>query len=318
MTDSNEVNLPDFIQSLKTNAEPLVFRPNMGNPGDALIAVSIMDMLEKYEIPYQFLSPLTPQINLKNKCLLINGGAILTDYYSYDYTRLKSITLNAKKVIILPQTISSYADLLNSIASKSTILTREKISYQFVHQTTPQAKLILSEDAVFFLNTTKTLHASKKFPWQALMTISIFHWPFEKIVKYMPWLLKSIKQKIRAPKDETATLQHRLNFFRNDKEKTTVKIPPTNRAYSGVGPIAFAHPQLIRHLAGDYLRYLNAFSEIHTNRLHAAIPAALLGKKVYFYDNASHKCLNVYNHSMHGKFSNVTWMGDENPPVDEE
>lgn len=302
-------DLPEFIASLKSLPEPIVFRPNTGNPGDSLIALAAMQLLERHKIPYTFLSPLARRANLRGKCLLVNGGGLLVSHYSYDYSRLIALSPSAQRVVVLPKTISAYPDLLQLWGHRATIFVREPTSYDYVSRF--GLSPVLSHDTVFWLDTANALAGPADFPWRALFSIPPVDWPVEKLPKYLPGLIRGALSVNRKLDSQPAD---RLYFLRADLERTDIPIPEMNREYGYPGPFMLAHPELIRYTARKYLQFIDSCKEIHTNRLHGAIPAALLGKQVYFYDNSTHKCRDIYYHSMQGRFPNVTWMGDSDPP----
>lgn len=92
-------------------------------------------------------------------------------------------------------------------------------------------------------------------------------------------------------------------FFRTDAETNSrLRAPSQNADISSRGneftPIA------------PFLSAIAAFSIIHTDRLHVAIPAALMGREVHLYPGRYFKNGAVYRSSMHGRFSNVVFHED--------
>ncbi len=55
---------------------------------------------------------------------------------------------------------------------------------------------------------------------------------------------------------------------------------------------------------------VDRFSEIHTDRLHVAIAACLLGKELHMYPGCYFKNRDVYRSSIEGRFENTTFHGD--------
>jgi len=53
---------------------------------------------------------------------------------------------------------------------------------------------------------------------------------------------------------------------------------------------------------------LDLFDEVRTNRLHDAICAGLLGKRVKMYPNSYFKNRAVYEFSMRDRFPDVEWV----------
>ena len=69
-----------------------------------------------------------------------------------------------------------------------------------------------------------------------------------------------------------------------------------------------------RNDAWPLLYTISHFREVHTDRTHVGIAAAMLGKKTFLYDNSYHKNRSIYEHSMQ-ELENVTYMGQQPPEI---
>jgi exopolysaccharide biosynthesis predicted pyruvyltransferase EpsI len=74
------------------------------------------------------------------------------------------------------------------------------------------------------------------------------------------------------------------------------------------------HADLCHTGAQHLLRYIDLYDEVGTNRLHVAIGAALLGKRVRFHPNSYFKNRAVYEFSMADRFPDVEWVEAEATP----
>ncbi|MFP6737908.1 MAG: polysaccharide pyruvyl transferase family protein [Planctomycetota bacterium] len=96
-----------------------------------------------------------------------------------------------------------------------------------------------------------------------------------------------------------------LSCFRTDSEsalgKPTIPSIDVSR-YGG------------RNDAWPLLYTISHFREVHTDRTHVGIAAAMLGKKTFLYDNSYHKNRSIYEHSMQ-ELENVTYMGQQPPEI---
>ena len=76
---------------------------------------------------------------------------------------------------------------------------------------------------------------------------------------------------------------------------------------------------VVRYTSWEFLRYLDRFDRVETNRLHVTIGAALLGKGVAFYPNSYWKNQAVFEATLRLRFPNIEWRGPpeeiETPPV---
>ena len=87
-------------------------------------------------------------------------------------------------------------------------------------------------------------------------------------------------------------------FFRTDIESSNkYKIPSTNYDISADGN-EWSLPK-------PFFDEINKYSVVHTDRLHIAISACLLGKELHLYDGAYFKNLSLYLTSVLGNFDNV-------------
>ncbi|MCI0619567.1 polysaccharide pyruvyl transferase family protein [Candidatus Wolfebacteria bacterium] len=89
-----------------------------------------------------------------------------------------------------------------------------------------------------------------------------------------------------------------LNAFRIDKE-SVCEIPESNMDISYNG---YAQKPL-----DEFLVMIRKYKEVHTDRLHVAIGAALLGKQVRLFPNSYYKNKAVFDYSL-SKFPNVSFV----------
>lgn len=89
-----------------------------------------------------------------------------------------------------------------------------------------------------------------------------------------------------------------LNAFRKDKESVLNSIPNCNNDLSYNGYATKPLDELINSL--------KPYQEVNTDRLHIAICATLLGKKVNLFPNSYYKNQAVFDYSLK-KFSNISF-----------
>ena len=89
-----------------------------------------------------------------------------------------------------------------------------------------------------------------------------------------------------------------LNVFRKDRESVVDNIPEFNNDLSYNGYATKPLDELINSL--------EQYKEINTDRLHIAICATLLGKKVNFFPNSYYKNQAVFNYSLRD-FPNISF-----------
>lgn len=93
-----------------------------------------------------------------------------------------------------------------------------------------------------------------------------------------------------------------LNAFRSDCESVLKFIPESNIDISYNG---YATKPL-----NEFLDAITKFEQINTDRLHVAITAVLLGKRVNLFPNSYFKNKAVYDYSLY-KISNISFINQE-------
>lgn len=98
-----------------------------------------------------------------------------------------------------------------------------------------------------------------------------------------------------------------MHAFRTDGERTEASVPSDNLDLSDLFLFGTRDAN-ISHLGAQHLlRYLDTFDEVRTNRLHLAIGAAVLGKRVTLYPGSYFKNRAVWEFSLRDRFSTVEW-----------
>lgn len=100
---------------------------------------------------------------------------------------------------------------------------------------------------------------------------------------------------------KTLNGQGALSVFREDKESIMEGVPESNHDISYNG---YATKPL-----NQFIDYLKQYEEINTDRLHIAICATLLGKKVNLYPNSYYKNKALFDYSL-SKFPNISFLGN--------
>ena len=100
-----------------------------------------------------------------------------------------------------------------------------------------------------------------------------------------------------------------LRCFRQDLEQSSQPLPFGNIDLSDAVPCdsRMTCPRSVARSSWEILNFLRNFDAVHTNRLHLCIAAALLGKRVYFYENVYWKNREVFEASIAKRFKRVTW-----------
>jgi len=284
------VSVEEFLQALPR--EELLYHPNRGNAGDALIAIATCQLFRRLGVRFRLMP--TEQFDGTGRVVLYGGGGNLVPMYS-DAARFLRQHQSAKHVILLPHTVWGHEALLESLGQNVTIFCRELVSYEHVCRHALHAEVLLAEDLAIGLDLP-----AARYPTADLSRGSDV--ASRRIIE--DWMFVARLELGRGLWGDPQT----LNAFRQDLERTAYRPPAPNYDVSRVGH-GCRSEQLAAYSSMRLLSVVDRFDRVNTNRLHVCIAAALLGKTVNLYPNSYYKCKAVYDFSLAARFPAVTWMG---------
>jgi exopolysaccharide biosynthesis predicted pyruvyltransferase EpsI len=213
---------------------------------------------------------------LPNDVILIHGGGNMNDLW-HGIRLLKSVIQNnpLNVLIVGPQTYwfnETYFPALFMKAKQDICLfCREKHSYQLLKslRLPKNVQVLLSNDTSFYLSK-KDFHVRKGY--------------------YNLICLRTDKESALFQKKEAIT-----KFF----EGLTLESAPKTKII--IGDLSLL-PSF-----RDFISIIEISKKVYTDRLHVAIPAAILGKKTVLYPNSYHKNRSVYEYSL-SRYSNVKFV----------
>lgn len=296
-----EVDIQSYLRDFA--GQHVHYLPNPGNAGDSIIAAATYQCFRRHTI--RITIPRPDRFDPAGKTVFYGGGGNI-GVGVYAHTQISRLHKDARRFVILPQTIRDADGLIRSFGSNVTVICRERVSYDYVRSFNGPYTTLLAHDMAFSLDPTPLL--------EGVGRMEAFASGIKAMLKRQGCtrpanLGRILLGRPRGTVPDRAALGPSLSCFRLDGERTDIALPPHNVDLSvvfsyGVGPEAVAN-----HVASRLLSTLNQFDEIRTNRLHIAISSAILGKIVKFYSNNYYKCRAVYEHSMKDRFPNVQWMG---------
>ena len=281
----SNITVEDFLKKLQETH--IYFQPNPGNGGDALIAFTTTQLFKKHNIKYSYIND---SDDLTGKTVIFGGGGSFIDGYSGCSSFVKKWHSKAKELIILPHSINGHTELIKDLGDNVTIFCREQKSFDYVSGLNPNVRLYKDHDIV--INYFK------------------YFIPETEYSSYTNKLFQSIlKKKILSLKLSTIRT---LNIMRTDAEKTDIQIHADNIDLSNFinyDPL-MTDEKTVKKTTVDIITFISKFKTVHTNRLHMAIVSAIIGKKVYFYNNSYYKNSEIYKYSL-SKLSNVTFISNK-------
>jgi exopolysaccharide biosynthesis predicted pyruvyltransferase EpsI len=239
----------------------VAFFQNTGNAGDALIWYGTLCLFKKLGIsctPYSVAIKNHPSIPID--VIVYSGGGNLVPYYHHCFQFLQDVMGRGIPVIVLPHTIQGHQSLLSQLRPNVTLLCREKMSYHYCKKIVPyKENVFLACDLAFFADLT----------------------PFTP----------SKKEEEAPPKN--------LFAFRLDCEinklREGIPLPSTNQDISSYGSLTDTTSDDENFAVVErFIKTIDAYDVVWTDRLHVGIAAFLLGKKVHLFDNSYGKTRAVF------------------------
>jgi exopolysaccharide biosynthesis predicted pyruvyltransferase EpsI len=294
----------DFLRQYVN--EPVHYIPNPGNAGDSIIASATYQVFDRIGLKYQTQRP--NKFDPTNQVVIYGGGGNLVGENTFSAQALRRIHHRARRLILLPHTIKDVDELLRSFTSKTTIICREKVTYEYVSGMVSGPEVYLSDDMAFSLDPDALM--KKKQTWGLARSLIGF------LMAYVdgsprPWSRSVAKRwlyPITKLSLETGHPKHQLNALRTDGDRTNAPLAGDNLDISQIFDFGVCPREIADFASAQLLGYLSDYERVVTNRLHVAISAALLGKQIELHSNGYYKCRAVYEYSMKSKFSNVTFV----------
>ncbi|TBW58088.1 polysaccharide pyruvyl transferase family protein [Marinobacter halodurans] len=301
-----KLSQPDFeaLVRKECSGSTLTLASFPGNAGDHLITMCSLSTLEKLGLKVQLALPgARLDENARQGTLLVAGGGNLVPLYD-DVARLIRQTRDVcRRLVVLPHTIAGHEPLLQDLPDGTLIFCREKPSFDYVSQQA-SARTYLCDDMVFYGDMSLYRQSNLPLTWLRELLGA-------------PWAKGLNRRKYIAAKLRLlgSWCIRRLgpgrirdgHLYRTDRESAGRTIPSDNCDASVVFDYGQASLDRVRESARDFVNYIDQFDIVRTDRLHACIAAARLGKTVYFSGGSYHKCRSVYENSIDGQFDNVIW-----------
>jgi len=254
----NEIDIFEFLKSYKD--KKIIYLPNPGNRGDAIIAHGAFTIFDKIGLNYELCSKPT-NYEYKNELLFFGGGGNLIGLYK-DCLRFLKRNIHNNKIVLLPHTIENQDNLIKRLDNNVKVICRELKSYQYVHSLIQHKEnVFISKDMAFYINNIDEYKKRK-----GIGTINCFRVDAEKTDILIP---------------------------QNNKDIVNEFVLNYNR------PL-FPFKEEIISNSRSVFNYLSQYEIINTNRLHVAISGALLGKKVRFWPNSYWKNKEMYEYCLKG------------------
>lgn len=258
----------------------LQFVSPSGNGGDSLIDVGFFHLAERLGLRYRLAEP--DDVDPRGVAVLSGGGGLVPEHPTSRMIELiEALYRDAEQMVILPQTILGHDQLLGKLGANVTLFAREQRTYDHIlKHANGGANISIDHDMAFNLEASRLLSGE-------------FHLP----------QLGGIKDYARLGYYAAALTKSRfsdtLDAFRVDGEAIAQGLRRSRlNDVSMITAFREGGVESRKATARMFLSLLNRYDEINTDRLHVAIGASLLRKRISMKNNSNGKLFEVYKFSL--------------------
>lgn len=273
--EQSRSSMETFLQ--KFSGSSVLYLPNPGNAGDALIAHGTYEAFRRRAIDYTIIDL---NANVEGKVVFLSGGGNLVPLYHSVEAALNRFLKRAAHIVLLPHTIRGHEVLISRLDESCTIFCRDAPSYEHVTSLNQRSHVALEHDMAFHIDA------------QSFIEDDVHAALFMPIVKQ-----KLAERGLKNIADRPA-----VDFFRLDLESTKSN-PVTTMDPSidfSLGPKG-GWPDEARKATWCMLKAVSMARKVRTDRLHVGISCALMSTACELYDNSYGKNASVYRHSLRNR-----------------
>lgn len=266
---------------LRSLPGPVLYVPNGGNAGDALINVGFYQMAERLGLEHVVLARSDYRQVGSDDTVVIGGGGAIVPEWPATPRFIEHVAATARRIIILPQSFREAETTLRALRPQDVLIARERFSYDYA----------------------KSLHldCGVEIDHDVALQVSV-----EQLIAEAAGLRPRVSTD-RLGRD-AAFVHHRarshvvstLAAFRSDREAS----PEVGQRRSRLNDLSVIAGRGGRDrpaslwAARRLLALVDLYDEIRTDRLHVIIAAALLGKRIVAFPNNYHKVRGVIEMSL--------------------
>jgi glycosyltransferase involved in cell wall biosynthesis len=288
---------PDRIATSLTELGEFQFLPNLGNLGDAIIALSEYQMFRNLGCPFNVMQESITDLSIdKSFNLVYGGGGLFVKYWNYEKVMKVFRDAPLDRVIILPSSFFECDDLLNVLDERFLVFCREEKSLNYCRSVNSRATFRLESDIAFSVD----LAADERPPTERFAGLRdedlsrLYYGNYQRLkrlVSLITWRLSDTVM-VNDAGEKIAF------FLRTDKESRIGDLTYDVIDLSSFAKTYCTDSGMVNCLAKIFTRAIDSVDIVITDRLHVGITAALLQKKVVLLDNVYGKVSGVFSHSM--------------------
>lgn len=271
----------------------VVFIPNVGNAGDCIICTGSFNLFQRIG--------LDPEIGdwreiYPDAHVIYPGGGNMVPYYQQGWNCLKAHIGHCLSFTLMPHTVRGGEDILPRLDKRFTLFAREPKTFRHLEEHATGATIALSHDMAFANEFRAFDHLGEDVPKFHRAAFGSSTWRHQS-KSQVYWYARRSRSRWRGAKLPSGSS---LDAFRTDSERAgVIPVPRGNVDLSD--HLAFPRdplPFMSFQIAKAFISILDRYDTVRTDRLHVALTAALLGKKVEAWDNSYGKLSDVLGHSL--------------------
>ena len=267
----------------------LIYVPNFGNAGDALIASAAWQLFDDLDL-HPLCLPIS-EVCPADRVIFAGGGVLVPQYAAGERMLAEFGRRAMSRLVILPHTIRGYPELLGQLGPRCTIFCRELISYEEIRATATHCPVHFGPDLALRLDVEKLRRKLSSQSFYGRLADAVSPLYSSSARRYRRWRRKLRKVRV----DSSGTLR----VYRTDSERTEVE-PAAGDSWDISNFYGSDYRERLDsdRVSRDLLAVLDTAERVETNRLHVGIGAALLGKEVVLHDNSYGKIRAIYDASL--------------------
>lgn len=269
------------------------YYPNPGNAGDALIATATWQCFDRLGIRPRVTRPAKLP---KRAHIILGGGGNLVPRYRFIADALQTcLDKQVSRCVLLPHTIRGHEALLGRLDERFTLLCRDQLSLEHVRQHAPRAHVQLVDDMALGLDIEALQQRTQSLTHRLSLLVD------------RPWIKRRKKWK-RALTRQQPDATGKLEILRSDGEANTEQPSARDKDLMDFYLTRCQKRAGCDQVAMDLVQLLGTMKSVRTDRLHVALPAALLGLEVEILDNNYGKLSIVWKTSLEGRYPNARML----------
>ena len=278
--------LASILRALAHRAGALKYVPNHGNAGDALIAAGAWQLFDRLE--------LAPRVSRRqfvrrgDTVLYAGGGNLVPEYQSCARFLERCLRVGVRAAVVLPQTIRGHEALLRELDGRFTLACRDETSLERVRATGTRAVVVSAPDLALGIDVDALFARCARLDVRAAFARDLALQ--RNLVAYGRW-----RRQLHALAAEMPRTAH---IIRTDVESVPGVQGKAAWDVSNLYVSNFRPRSESDFVSRDYLRFVARAEKVVTNRLHAGVAAALMGRSVTLLDNSYGKIRAVYETSL--------------------